>query len=571
MIRGLGLGLCLALAACTETVTLSARDPLAGLVSLTIAPGDQTLLLTDLATPPTLEYHATGTFADGVERDVTPFVTWELDNPAPGSFVEPGRFQASARAAGRATVTARGAEVTATATLLIVATITIIDPTFPPPLAADSLFGPGVPVVTGDPNRSPSLLYPSDATVFPQGLSRILLQYRPGQNTDAIRITFDSDVLHLTVLTSADRWQPDSQVWTLISASSPGASTTLVVAGASSAMPGTIYASKAATLSFSGTDPGGMIYLWSAASSGLHHTTLGSPTTTRLYPPAGATSCVGCHVVSRDGTQIALGYGGETLQTLDAATLTTRISADRQYPMGWATFSPDGKLLLIASNGALTLRDAATGAPVGTPDGRVPLAMKATHPDWSPDGRFVAVAVTNDITTNMEVKNGSIARIPFQDGAFGAPEILVKSGMMSNNYFPRWSPDGAFIAYVNAKTSSLGARSAELRLVRAEGGAPIPLRAASHRVAGADVPDLAATMPAWGPPNDDPVMWLAFTSTRPYGAIMPTADRGQIWIAGIDPRRTGDPSSPAFWLPSQDIRVLNNNPIWAVAPTPSTF
>jgi hypothetical protein len=414
-------------------------DPLAGLVALAVTPGDQTLSITDLADPPiTLEYRATGTFADGTERDVTSSVSWEVDNAAPGSFVEPGRFQTSGRAAGRATVKALGGEVAGTASLRVVATITIVDPTFPPPLGTDALFAPELPVVTADPTRSPSILYPSDATLFPQGLARILFQHRPGQNTNALRLTFDSDVLHLTVLTSADRWQPDSLIWTLIAASHPGASTTLVVAGASSAMPGTIYASNPATLSFARTDPGGSIYLSSAASSGLQHTTLAASTASPLYPPAGDPTCVGCHAVSRDGARIALGYGGEKLQSFDARTLDTTISAALQYPMGWATFSPDGKLLLIANNGVLVLRDAATGLPVGTPDGRVPLAMKATHPDWSPDGRSIAVAVSNDIT-NMEIKNGSIARIPFQGGTFGAPEILVRSSPMNNNYFPRWS------------------------------------------------------------------------------------------------------------------------------------
>jgi hypothetical protein len=94
---------------------------------------------------------------------------------------------------------------------------------------------------------------------------------------------------------------------------------------------------------------------------------------------------------------------------------------------------------------------------------------------------------------------------------------------------------------------------------------------ASHRVAGVDdIPDLANTMPSWGPATGD-VAWLSFASTRSYGAIMPAADRSQIWISGLDLTREGDPSFAAFWLPSQDVRVLNNNPIWAVNAAPPTL
>ena len=218
----------------------------------------------------------------------------------------------------------------------------------------------------------------------------------------------------------------------------------------------------------------------------------------------------------------------------------------------------------------LTLRDASTGLPMGSPDGRVDLPTKATHPDWSPDGSYVAVALSSDIS-NMEIKGGAIARIPYSEGVFGAPEILVPGSATNNNYFPKWSPDGRFIAYVNATTGSRTATSADLHVIRADGGTPIELRLANHRVGGVDdVPGLANTMPSWGPSTGD-IAWLSFASTRPYGGIMPNADRGQIWITGLDLEREGDPSFASFWLPSQDVRVLNNNPIWAVAPAPPTL
>ena len=568
MIRAVLLLIGLALSACTETIDLREPDPLAGLVSLTVTPGDQTLAITDLAAPPvTVPYAATGHFADGSERDVTTMVAWRVDNSAPGTFSSPGQFETSRRAGGHVVVSAIAGPVTGTASRTVGVTLTVTDPTFPPPLGADQLFVPGTPVVTADPVRSPTLLYPSDGTMFPQGLARILFQHRPGQSNDAVRMTFESDVLHLSVLTNADRWQPDAALWTMIAASHPGAQTTLTVSGASTTMPGTIYASRPARLSFARTDPGGVLYYWSAASSGVWRTTLGATAAARQEQPAGDPTCVGCHAVSRDGRSMAVSVGtSETLRSFELETLAPTISDTAKYPMGWAAFTPDGTLLLVADKGVLVLRDATTGMPIGTPDGRVPLAIKATHPDWSPDGTYVAVALSSDIS-NMEIKNGAIARIRFTHGSFGEPEILVPSSPGTNNYFPKWSPDGKFIAYVSATTPSRGAPSAELRLIRAAGGPPVPLRLANHRVASVDdIADLATTMPTWSPPTGD-ISWLAFSSTRPYGAVMPTAAHAQVWMAALDLTRDGDPSFAAFWLPSQDVRVLNNSPIWSVAPS----
>ena len=559
------LALVVTLCGCIQTVRFG-EDPLAGITSLVVTPTETTVTITDLsAAPTTIEYTAVGTFDDGTTHDVSAYVGWGVDNPGPGSFIGNGRYETSQAAAGHVTVRAIAGQIEANARLDVTAIVTIVDDVFPPPVGAETLFVAGTPAVAADPTRSPLLLYPAPETRFPQGLARILFQYtqgRPGH--DAFRLRFESDVLHLTVLTGTNRWQPDSSVWALISRSHWGATVQLDIQAAASTDPGTIYTSGNVPLSFSRGEPGGAVYYWSASSTGVMRTTPAATSATKMFPAEGDAKCAGCHAVSRDGSKMVVGYDGEKQETVTLGDGATVPNAASGRPMGWATFSPNGDMVLVAEKGTLTLLDATTGEPIGPDNGRVPLATKATHPDWSPDGSYVAVALSGDVA-NQEVKTASIARIPYFEGTWGEPEILVAS-TSDNNYFPRWSPDGRFIAYVNAATASKGAASAELRMIRADGGAPIRLRLANGRVGSTDdVIDMANTMPAWSPSSAD-VAWLSFSSIRPYGAIRTTTGPSQVWISAIDlplAEAGVDPSSPSFWLPSQDIRVLNNNPVWA--------
>jgi hypothetical protein len=546
---------------CTETVQL-ARDPLEMLESLDVTPFDSTIKITDLALPHhTLQFSAMGHFADGTTRDITPLVAWQLDNSLLGAVDTRGLFTASHVAAGRGTVTIEARGLQATTMLTVMIDATLIDPAFPPPAA--NLFDPSIPFVSGDPTRSPTLIYPADGTYLPQNIASTLFQFRRGTGNDAFRVVFDSEVIHLAVETGADRWQADGDLQRLLAATGlAGPIRTEVHATSSTAMPATIFVGNRITLQFTADAPGGPLYFWSAATNGIMLGAVDKQTSGKLYPAS--TTCVGCHAVSRDGGQLAMGIdsaGATNLLTIGVGSLMPIIQSSATRPMGWAAYSPDGMLVLVANNGVLTLYDAATGVSKGT----VPLGPMryATHPDWSPDGQFVAAALTTIAPTNMDVKTASIVRIPYNDGAWGTPQILVSGSMTSNNYFPKWSPDGAFLAYVHATTSSQGATTAELMLLPSDGGTPRRLRIASHRVGPTDdVPDLSNTMPAWAPYIGERT-WLAFTSARPFGAVLPTAGRGQIWVTSLDLSSTGDPSSAAFWLPCQDTTVLNNNPVWS--------
>lgn len=554
----LPLACSLALASCTETIRLD-HDPLDNLESVEIFPSDATVQIMNLGEPfHSLQYEAMGRFSDGSTRDITPLVAWTLDRQVLGGFGDRGLFVASHEAAGRATVRAAIRDFEVSSPLTVMVDATIIDPVYPPPGA--NLFDPDNVVVTGDPTRSPTLIYPSDGTVLPEKIASTLFQLDPGASNDAFRITFKSELLQIRVETAADRWRADGTVQRLLSAAADDQPLVVEISATSSGNPATLYAGRSIELEFSRDLGDTSLFFWSSATNGIMRSSVDINVATKLEGPSG--SCVGCHTISRNGASLAFATDNGTsseLQVLDLMSSQTTIQPSPTRPMGWAAYSPDGARLIVAHDGVLTHYDATTGASLGI----VPLPPQryATHPDWSPDGRALVVALTSLVPTNKDVRAASIAVLPYTNGVWGAPQTIVAGSMTNNNYFPRYSPDGSLIAFVNATTSSRGALSAELVLVPAGGGPLRWLQIANQRVGPNVGGNLANTMPSWAP-QIGARLWLGFASARPYGKLN-VGGPGQIWITSLDLTSPADPSTPAFWLPSQDVTVLNYNPIWS--------
>ncbi|RMH43733.1 MAG: hypothetical protein D6689_04350 [Deltaproteobacteria bacterium] len=538
---------------------------LPGLVDLSITPDRVDLDIADLTAPQTVTFVATGRFDDGSERDVTANVTWGVDNDAPGAFTAPGTWVSSNRAGGPVTVEARSGAVAATATITVVFRPTLDDPAFPPPPNADDLFDPSKPVSTGDP-AAPRIVYPAHEVQFPVNVYRILFQFDPGADTDVHRIRFTSDYLDMSVYTTGDRWQADETAWQFLADTNAGGKVVMTVAGVDLDAPDTIYESAPIDVYFSRSAVEGAIYYWSTSSEGVMKGVLSDPAPTKFYSTPPSTTCVACHTVSRDGTRMAVGYDGEDLQEIAVPARDVLIPAGT-YPMGWATFSPDGSLLMIADKGTLTVVDADTGAPVG-PNGGALAVTGVTHPDWSPLGDGVVVAQCASANKNKDVQECAIARIPFDGAAWGDPEVLVPStGPDDNNFFPKYSPDGRWIAYVHAQGKSKDQPTSELRIVPATGGDPIVLDKANRRVGPDDgVADTGSTMPTWAPSTHPGTQWLAFSSTRDYGKVLVGDKADQLWVVALDLTRAeagDDPSYAAFWLPLQDVTERNHRAFWA--------
>ena len=535
-----------------------------GLVSMTVTPPDTSVVIDDLAITRDVQYAAEGRFEDGSSRDITDEVAWGVDNPAPGAIVAGGLWTSSNAAGGPVLVAAQANGMTETADLAVILQVEIDDPTFPPPPGAEDLFDD--PVVTGDATRSPRVVYPAHEVMFPLNVYRILFQHDTGAGNDVFQLRFVSAYLDMKVYTTSDRWQADAVTWGFLALTNAGSEVEMTVSAIDLEATGTVWASAPITLAFSRSNVEGAIYYWSTSSEGVMKGVISQPAPTKFYTQAPDTTCVACHTVSRNGQRMTVGYDGERLQEITIPDRDVVIPAG-QYDAGWSTFSPDASRLVIASAGALTLLDADTGSPIGLGGGAVPTGgALATHPDWSPIGDHVAVAVCERASDDKSVEGCSIGRIPFFGDTWGPLEILVPAaGGMDNNYFPRYSPDGNWIVYVHATGKSKDQPTAELRLIRAEGGTPIALTRANQRVGPLDGQiDLANTMPTWAPSTHPGTQWLALSSIRPYGKIVTGAD--QLWVVALDLSLApdADPSYAAFWLPLQDAVERNHRAFWAL-------
>jgi hypothetical protein len=478
-----------------------------------------------------------------------------------------------------------------------------------PPNAPDQ-FDAATPHEPGtDDSRQPAIVYPSHETMFPINVSHIRHDWTAGNN-DLFELRFVGSKTTVTVYTASPTWTPSDEQWDWIAESNRGGAVELTVSGLDRAHPEDSWLSEPNTSLFSESAVEGAIYYWSTGTKGIMRATVGSPLPEKFYTdPSGSDSesCAACHTLSRDGKRLAVGYNGERLREVsvperativpvgdDSATEPDPAPAPEPKPgmpmpakpmpampkppngmMGegmaaaWTTFSPDGEMLLVAANGVLTLIDSDTGQTIGDNSGVVgiPSGGIATHPDWAATGDKVAIALGTK-GGNKEIEAGSIAILPYTNGAWGEAEVVVASSSdKDNNFFPVWSPDSKWLAYVHAEGKSRDAVSAELRLLDMSARKVVSLVRVNQRVSNVDgVMGVGNSMPTWAPSTKPGTFWLAFSSVRAYSVVRPLDDKAdQIWIAAIEPSSKGDPSFPAFWAPFQSIAEGNHRAFWTHA------
>jgi len=506
----------------------------------------------------------------GNEREVTDEVTWAVD---PSALLKvSGGTVTTLNHGGEGTLIARYGEAVAEASVRIKLEAAFVDPGAP--AGAANQFPVAVDADLTNVAQAPLVVYPSHETMFPRNLERVHYQWRAGNGLDRFEVRFDSNVASVRYYTDKREFLPNPTVWRWLADTHAGHSLTLSIRALSTANPNTVYRSQDLTLYFSASDVPGALYYWSTGAQGVLRATLGSPTAAKFFTdPSGADdTCVSCHTVSRNGKRLAGGYGGEKLRQISVPDRTLQIpaaAATAGVSYGFGTYNPDASRLLYADKGKLTLLNAETGAKLS--DVTLPVGAFASQPDWAPDGKHVAVAyqLGGKAPGNKTVTGTSLARIPVTNDQFGAPEVLVASaGATDTLYFPSYSPDSRYIAFVRGQGGSKDNETSSVWLVAATGGQPVAMTRLNERVRHEDgVTGIGNSMPTWAPSLKRSEFWLAFSSIRDYGDVLVDTSRDQLWGAAIDPSRIAagqDPSYAAFWMPFQQLDEGNHRAFWAI-------
>jgi len=111
---------------------------------------------------------------------------------------------------------------------------------------------------------------------------------------------------------------------------------------------------------------------------------------------------------------------------------------------------------------------------VWSPDGQYLVFARAAAQEPNPEGAPVAL-VAND--PNERQVRYDLYRIPFNDGKGGTPEPLAgASANRMSNTFPKVSPDGKWVVYVQCRNGQLMRPDSQLYIVPAAGGAARRMR-----------------------------------------------------------------------------------------------
>jgi hypothetical protein len=467
---------------------------------------------------------------------------------------------------------------------------THVDPNAPP--FVRDLFEDAEPPAKPDPKRTPRLTYPNHETFLPRNAQNVLHEWISGEKNDLFELELRGPRGRALVYTTAVTYVPNSDIHAWLD-DNAGEDIELGLRALESSRPDRVFASEPIRIRLGASAIDGTIYYWSTGVEGVMQALLSEPAAVKFYtnPGSAQPQCVGCHALSRDGQKLAVVYEGEKLEVVSMSDRSVLFGAapapppppDGEMPMppapemmpepadmalgaAWSSFSPDAQRIVTAVRGKLALLDAASGAPVGAGTIALPEGRIGTHPDWSPLGDRLAITLGTK-GGDKEVEGGAIAVLAYDGAAFGPAEVVVPNEAPDDNhYFPSFSPDGRYLAFVRTKGKSRDSKRSVIQLYAFDDGRVIDLPRLNSRENNADAPtDLGNSMPVWAPSVDAGVYFLAFSSLRAYGSLRARDKKvDQLWIAAVDPTLE-DPGYAAFWAPFQSLDQGNHRAIWTQA------
>jgi hypothetical protein len=464
------------------------------------------------------------------------------------------------------------------------------DPGLSPSSPVSGLFS-GLP--DPDPNATPVIVYPLAGSMHPINLADITFQWRRGpaaaQTIFRIRlkrVSGDAFEFYVPCKSASAQGMPSVPLecvyhlpqgeWIDLAKMVHGESLTVDIAGVDPSRPGVVATSLPMSISFSPEYVSGGFYYWSTSVQGSMRVLFGGrPVQPYIVQsgmgkvsPTNPFSCSGCHAVNRGGSTMAFTDGDSpegVLRAVSTAEPTKPLFAPAtSHDSGAVALSPDGARVLVSYSDKLVLRDTASGAVLGeVPSLFLGGTRRGYHPEWSPDGKHIALTLSSVATNDVSVSTGAIGIIPYNDGAFGPVEELVASDT-EFNFYPTWSPDSHWIAFATAPVAtgqtSYKQPQARLRLVHRDSLTIYELRKATVGM------NLTATFPKFAPvAQSGGLMFLSFNSKNQYGFYDITAP--QLWLTSIDPAKlqapSDDPSTAPVWLPFQTPTERNYGGFWS--------
>lgn len=548
-----------------------------GLASISLSPDNGMITLDGSPNPPPVTFSATGTLTNGETIQIAGTkLDWSVsrDDDTPPGSISAGVFAPYAFSGGVVTVTATDGCISGSTTANLYLDVQIGQPSDPTDWTG--------PVDTM--GNVPLIVYPSHETLFPRNLYRTLFQWRSGGYTE-FRLIYEGPGSNVVVYTdgvhglcananpAAGCWEVDELAWSFIAGSNAGKTATWTVQALDpSTDPPTIREGAAIDIAFSKQDVEGAIFYWSTTSAGIRRGRISQqdPEDYIVGKPVGTAygdntvKCVACHVVSRDGQYLVAPTDSSDSKSLWISQVTQNApptplvtSIENTAGHGFGTISPDNANVVAAYRGDMWMVDRATG----TFQMDLPLGMlKGTQPDWSPAGDEVIFA-----TGDGDAPGGAgLARIPWNNGQWGTPEVFLPPTGDRTNLFPMFSPTAEWIAYVEGKGGH-GDVQAQLFVMDSQGGTPIECVRA-NRVTSNEMTDgqYQNSQPTWAPPGD--YNWIAFNTKREYGVVHEEGLQ-QIWVAAIDVDKAAlgqDPSFPAFRVPFQGLDENNHRAFWTL-------
>jgi hypothetical protein len=537
-------------------------------------------------------FKALVTSPDGTVRDVTAAARFGIDGNY-GSFAgntltigKTAAGQPFVAPGGKTSVLADYGGKMASASLMILIKSVRADDGIPASVVA--MFGG-----TDDPTRAPAIVYPPVGTVMPRNLGDFEIQWTDGHGNDVFEISLRTEVSDVRVYVRGGLpSQPTASAKAFLAsewlaAVGTQAAVTFAVRGVNSAAGGPVGAAPPQTIELSNEVMDGGLYYWATESAsgaiGVFRHDMSRPgePAEPYLTIAQPGRCVGCHVLSRDGTRMGVTYenaGASAPGPANILDVASKALQQERYQWDFGTFTPDNQQLLSVTNGVLQVRSAVTQNVLATMTTEDPQA-RVSHPELSPDGKQLAyVSIPFEgRNTDIEFKLGRIYVRSYDQAnqTFGSERPLVVDGQ--NNFSPSWSPDGAWIAFnkVVADSFNYDDSSSATWVVKADGSQPPIALARANQAAG-----LTNSSVRWAPfaqtlgAAKEPMFWLTMSSKRDFGVTLrntgkaqrgSTGKRAQLWMTPFFPTRAAggtDPSVPAFRLPFQNLDSSNQTAQW---------